>query len=187
MKRKIFYIIIFALIFIGGKMLSKHTPENAQIIDNPSIAKIPILATTPKTTLSPVVRVVDGDTIVALINGAQEKIRLIGVNTPETVDPRKQVECFGREASVFVKDLLSNKSVRLESDTTQGDRDKYGRLLRYIFLPDDILLNKKIIEEGYGHEYTYRTPYRYQTEFKIAEHLARKERRGLWGDVCVKD
>lgn len=187
MKRKIFYLLIFAIIFIGEEIWTKHIPESAQPIENPSIAKIPARATTHKTILSPVIRVIDGDTIVVEINSAQEKIRLIGVNTPETVDPRKQVECFGMEASIFVKNLLLNKSVRLESDATQGDRDKYGRLIRFVFLEDGTLVNKKIIEEGHGHEYTYRTPYRYQIEFKTAERLAREEKRGLWGDACEKN
>ena len=132
-----------------------------------------------------VTRVVDGDTIVAMINGKQEKIRLIGVNTPETVDPRRPVECFGKEASIFTKSLLKDASVRLEADPSQTDRDKYGRLLRYIFLSDGTLINEKIIAEGYGYEYTYRIPYHYQTEFKKAEQTARAQKKGLWADgVC---
>ena len=186
MQRKIFYLLAFSVMFIGGEMLSKQIPETDEQKQATSVLKTENHTNTTRqeATLSPVVRVIDGDTIVVEINGAQERIRLIGVNTPETVDSRKQVECFGKEASAFVKNLLSGKSVRLESDTTQGDRDKYGRLLHYVFLEDGTLLNKTIIIEGYGHEYTYRTPYRYQAEFKTAERTAREEKRGLWGDVC---
>jgi len=145
----------------------------------------PPKATTPASTSPTVTRIVDGDTIVVLINGASEKVRLIGVDTPETVDPRKDVQCFGKEASAFTKSLLLNKPVRLEADTTQGDRDKYGRLLRYVFLEDETLVNEKIIAEGYGHEYTYRLPYEHQTDFKNAERKARESKKGLWGDgVC---
>lgn len=137
--------------------------------------------------LYPVVRVVDGDTIVAHIDGVDEKIRLIGINTPETVDPRRTVECFGKEASAVTKHLLTGTTVRLERDLSQGDRDKYGRLLRYVFLPDGTFVNKKLIEEGYAYEYTYRIPYRYQTEFKAAQTAARENARGLWApEACVK-
>lgn len=127
-----------------------------------------------------VTRIVDGDTIVVLINGVSEKVRLIGVDTPETVDPRKPVQCFGKEASRFTENLLLNNAVRLESDASQGDRDKYGRLLRYVFLEDGTLVNKKIISEGYGHEYTYRIPYKHQSDFKNAERIAREAQKGLW-------
>lgn len=146
------------------------TGNNANLPHNESL-DLPIVA-----------RVVDGDTIVVLINGVSEKIRLIGVNTPETVDPRKPVQCFGKEASAFTKSLLLNKTVRLETDPSQDDRDKYGRLLRYVFLADGILVNKEIIALGYGHEYTYRVPYKYQNDFKNAERTARENKIGLWAD-----
>lgn len=136
-----------------------------------------------------VTRVIDGDTIVVLMNGVSEKIRLIGVDTPETVDPRKTIQCFGKEASMFTENLLLNNAVRLEADASQGDRDKYGRLLRYVFLEDGTanneIINKKLIAEGYGHEYTYRLPYKYQSDFKNAERLAREGQKGLWASgVC---
>ena len=133
----------------------------------------------------PVLRIIDGDTIVVEINRIPEKVRLIGVNTPETVDPRKKVECFGKEASRFTSSMLMGISVTLESDASQGERDRYGRLLRYIFLPDGTLFNKTIIAEGYGYEYTYQVPYRYMNEFKDAQYSAQKLQKGLWADgVC---
>ena len=139
---------------------------------------------TPKT-LFPVIRIIDGDTIVVDNRGVLEKVRLIGVNTPETVDPRKKVECFGKEASRFVTDILTGSSVSLEIDASQGDQDRYGRLLRYVYLPDGTLLNKTIIAEGYGYEYTYGVPYRFMNEFKDAERTARMLEKGLWAKgVC---
>lgn len=133
-----------------------------------------------------VVKVVDGDTFDVDIRGTSTRIRLIGVDTPEVVDPRKPVQCFGREASDKAKALLANQVVRLESDSTQGDKDKYGRILRYVFLTDGTSFNKMMIEEGYAHEYTYKTPYKYQTEFKAAQTEAQREARGLWGQgVCA--
>lgn len=132
-----------------------------------------------------VVRIVDGDTIVVLINGVQEKIRLIGVDTPEIFDPRGSAQCFGEEARAFTKSLLENKAIRLEADVSQDDRDKYGRLLRYVFLKDGTFVNSKIITQGYGHEYTYRRPYKHQAEFKNAELSARTAKKGLWApDAC---
>jgi len=129
-----------------------------------------------------IVSVVDGDTIKVYINNKVETIRLIGLDTPETVDPRKEVQCFGLEASKKAKEMLEGKSVILEKDESQGERDKYGRLLLYVYLEDNILFNKWMIENGYGHEYTYNIPYKYQTEFKNAEKYARENKLGLWAD-----
>lgn len=132
-----------------------------------------------------VTRVVDGDTLVVNINGIDEKVRLIGINTPETVDPRKTVECFGKEASAKMKDLADGQNVRLESDDTQSTRDIYGRLLEYVYLQDGQMLNRKMIAEGYAYEYTYMTPYKYQKEFRDVQTLARVSARGLWApDTC---
>ena len=131
-------------------------------------------------------RVIDGDTIVVKIEGRDEAIRLIGIDTPETVDPRRPVECFGREASNRAKEMLIGKSVRLERDDMVDDKDQYGRSLRYVFLANEINFNKIMIEEGYAYEYTYEnTLYKYQNEFKQAEEYARENKRGLWADgVC---
>ena len=136
-----------------------------------------------------VTQVVDGDTIKVLIDGEIETLRLIGIDTPETVDPRKPVQCFGVEASNKAKELLREKNVSLEADITQGERDKYGRLLRYVFLEDGQLFNQLMISEGYAHEYTYDSnPYKYQTEFQAAENEARENERGLWApSACAGD
>ncbi|MDD4333263.1 MAG: thermonuclease family protein [Patescibacteria group bacterium] len=128
----------------------------------------------------PVSSIVDGDTIKVDINGKNETIRLIGIDTPEVVDPRKPVQCFGQEASNKAKELLGGKKVRIEKDPTHGDRDKYNRLLAYIYREDGLFYNQFMIEQGYAHEYTYNTPYKYQAEFKAAEKLAKGNQRGLW-------
>lgn len=127
-----------------------------------------------------VTKIIDGDTIEVKINTQTEKIRMIGVDTPETLDPRKPVQCFGNEASAKTKELLLNKKVRLEIDTTQSDRDKYQRLLRYIYRDDGLFINKWLIQNGYAHEYTYNIPYKFQQEFKTAEKYARENSLGLW-------
>ncbi len=133
-----------------------------------------------------VVAVVDGDTIKVDYHGKTTSVRLIGVNTPETVDPRKDVECFGEEASQFLRSLLEGKAVRLEPDISQSDRDKYDRLLRYIYLDgEDVSLT--IIQNGYGYEYTYNVPYQKQVRYRAAQTEAENGKRGLWADgVCTK-
>lgn len=181
---------VFIVIFLVLAVQDGFFGANAEDFVVPSKSSALVIASKSKTlsvTLPEmrVVRIIDGDTIVVLINGTQEKVRLIGVDTPEIFDPRGSAQCFGDEASVFTKSLLENQAVRLEADATQDDRDKYGRLLRYVFLEDDTFVNNEIIAQGYGHEYTYRRPYKYQTEFKNAELSARESKMGLWdGDAC---
>ena len=127
-------------------------------------------------------RVVDGDTLDADCAGQIARVRLIGVDTPEVVDPRKTVQCFGHEASDFSKKTLTGQQVRLEADATQDDKDKYGRLLRYVRLADGRLFNQMLIDAGYGFEYTYQIPYQYQKQFKEAEQQARINKAGLWAE-----
>lgn len=119
-------------------------------------------------------RVVDGDTVILERLG---RVRLIGVNTPETVDPRRPVERFGAEASVFLKELLTGARVRVEYDQERTDR--YGRTLAYLFLPDGTFVNEEIIRRGYGFAYT-RFPFRYLERFRQREREAREAGAGLW-------
>jgi micrococcal nuclease len=166
---------------------NKSTEVKEVIINSPKeIAKTAV--SNPKiaeTNLFPVTSVVDGDTIKVNINGKVETIRLIGIDTPETVDPRKPVQCFGVEASNKAKAILTGKKVSLESDSSQGEFDKYNRLLRYVFLEDKTNFNLLMIKEGYAHEYTYDLPYKYQSEFKQAQNIAEINKKGLWASgVC---
>ncbi len=128
-----------------------------------------------------VTNVVDGDTIDVSFDNTKERVRLLGINTPETVDPKVPVECFGPQASAETKSLLTGKQVTLVSDSSQSDRDKYGRLLRYIFLPDGTDIDLFLIEQGFAREYTYQSAYEYQAEFKAAQTLAKTQGKGLWG------
>ncbi|MDP2638396.1 MAG: thermonuclease family protein [Candidatus Levybacteria bacterium] len=174
---KFVYIIIFVVLFVFGGIL---TGDSKDLFIKPSVTQ-PIV----KEGFFKVTKVIDGDTIKALVNDKEETVRLIGVDTPEVVDPRKPVQCFGKEASNKAKEILENKTIRLESDSTQGDKDKYGRLLRYVFLEDGANFNKLMIREGFAYEYTYNIPYNYQSEFKNAEKEARETKKGLWADgVC---
>ncbi len=130
-----------------------------------------------------VLRVTDGDTIHINYNGKNKKVRLIGLDTPETKDPRKPIQCFGREATAKMTELAENKNIRLEFDKTQGERDKYGRLLAFVYSEDSKNLAYEMIRQGYGNEYTYNSnPYKYQNEFKEAARKAREENKGLWAE-----
>ncbi len=125
-------------------------------------------------------RVVDGDTLV-LEN--KERVRLIGVDTPETKHPRKPVEYYGKEASAFTKRMVQGKRVRLEFDQANAHinhKDRYRRTLAYVFLEDGTFLNAEIIKQGYGFAYT-RFPFKYMDEFRRYEQKAREANNGLWG------
>lgn len=159
----------------------QDAPENVVVDQVPTPVAV---SSTPKE-LSKVVKVVDGDTIEVELGGKTEKVRMLGVNTPETVDPRKPVECFGREASDQAKTILTDASVELVADASQNDKDKYGRLLRYVLMPDGTDFGKTMIEDGYAYEYTYEKPYARQAEYKTAQSEAQAQKRGLWAaDKC---
>jgi len=131
-----------------------------------------------------VINVVDGDTVDILMDKKVTRVRLIGINTPETKDPRKGVECFGPEASEKLKEILLGKVIELKNDPSQDTEDKYGRLLRYVFLNGENI-NQKMISDGYAFEYTYKKPYEYQKEFRKSESEAREKNLGLWNkEVC---
>ena len=127
-----------------------------------------------KSQASQVAKVVDGDTLI-LSNG--EKVRLIGVDTPEMAHPLKPVQYFAKEASSFTKKMVEGKEVRLEFGWQR--RDKHERLLAYVYLKDGTLLNAEIIKQGYGFAYT-RFPFKYLEEFRLYQKKAKENRQGLW-------
>lgn len=118
--------------------------------------------------------VVDGDTI-RLSTG--ERVRYIGIDTPETVDPHKTVQCYGNEASTQNELLVLGKTVILEKDVSETDR--YGRLLRYVWL-DGEMVNEKLVRDGYAIEKAYKPDIKYQEKFKVAQLEAQQNKRGLW-------
>ncbi len=131
-----------------------------------------------------VVKDIDGDTIVVQSGSASETVRLIGVDTPETHDPRKPVQCFGEVAAAKTKSWVEGKQVRLEADPNDSDRDKYHRLLRYVYLPDGTLLNAELIRQGYGFAYTV-FPFARLDEFRNYERIAREGNLGLWAGCGI--
>lgn len=135
------------------------------------------------TTPATVIRVVDGDTIEVEIEGETHKVRYIGIDTPETVDPRRPVGCFGEEASAANKALVEGRIVGLEGDIS--DTDRFGRLLRYVWLNDSEMVNAILVREGYAQSSAYPPDVRYQELFNGLEAGARSAGRGLWGPVCL--
>ncbi|GEM_PF-2617874 len=125
-------------------------------------------------------RVVDGDTIVLTDN---RRLRYIGIDTPETVHPQKPVECFGKEAKEFNRQLVENKTVYLETDVSETDR--YGRLLRYVWV-DGEMVNEKLVREGYAYVSTFPPDVKHQELFVQAQQEARESNKGLWGQCPVK-
>ncbi|OGB60458.1 hypothetical protein A2Y26_02360 [candidate division CPR2 bacterium GWD2_39_7] len=125
-------------------------------------------------------KVVDGDTVI-LTN--DEKVRYIGIDTPETKHPKKEIQCFGKEAAARNKELVEGKKVKLERDISE--RDKYGRLLRYVYLEDSTFVNLLLVKEGYARASTYPPDIKHQNDFLEAEREARGNNRGLWNaEAC---
>lgn len=135
-----------------------------------------------------VVHVSDGDTLdVDIPDGSHghTRIRLWGVDTPESVKPNTPVQHFGREASDFTKKTAMDQMVRLELNPVRT-RDKYGRLLAYVYLPDGRMLNRVLVEEGYGYA-DPRFDHKYKTEFRHLQAQAKSARLGLWKDIKPAD
>lgn len=139
----------------------------------------PVLTTTVR-------HVEDGDTFEIEILGKTERVRMIGIDTPETIDRRKPVQCFGPEASERTKRLLTGATVTLTSDTATGDRDIYGRLLRYVTLADGSDYGELSLREGFAREYDFRGQrYAKRTTYRAAQIEAKTTHRGLWSaDTC---
>ncbi len=142
-----------------------------------------------------VARVVDGDTY-ELAGG--EKVRLVGIDTPELHESSKLrsdaersgvtknvIKILGKKAKQYARRLVEGRRVMLRRDSQTGDRDRYGRLLRYVFLEDGTSINLKMISDGYAHAYT-RFPFDEMEEYRRAERDARENERGLWSDDAFR-
>lgn len=178
------FILIGTARATGAPLLPAGLPD-VELPDEINSAAEAILDHQPG--LMPVIHVNDGDTIIVRMPGGQEEtVRLLGVDTPETKDPRKPVQCFGEAASRHTKERLAGQSVRLEPDPTNTDRDKYHRLLRYVYLPDGTLYNAELIRDGYAFAYTI-FPLIKSEEFRSLERAAREQNRGLWAGCDIND
>lgn len=128
-----------------------------------------------------VARFVDGDTIVVDMSGKNETVRFIGVDTPETHKPNSPVQCYGVAAAAYTKNLIGSQKVRLEADPTNQNRDRYGRLLRYVYLPDGRMVEKELIQNGYAFAYTS-FPSVHNDEFSNLQEQAKAANKGLWAN-----
>ncbi|MBI2030261.1 thermonuclease family protein [Candidatus Kaiserbacteria bacterium] len=159
----------------------------AAVTSQSTVTEVPRAKPSRTDALYAVTRVVDGDTITINMSGTAEVLRLIGIDTPETGGTSAATECFGSEASNKTKELLTGRKVRIEKDSSQGERDKYDRLLAYVYREDGLFINKYLVENGYAREYTYNKPYRHQAGFRAAQNTAKAQGRGLWASgACAQ-
>jgi micrococcal nuclease len=160
---------------------AESTTPTARSSPSPSPSPLPI---GPAMTEAQVTEVVDGDTLKVSIAGQPQTIRLIGVDTPETKDPSSPVMCYGAEATAKTQELvdLANGHVLLEKDVSKTDR--YGRLLRYVWLvhlDGRRMLNEELVKGGFAQVSTYPPDVKYQDAFLAADREARESGAGLWG------
>lgn len=185
MKKTSIKLVILLLFFALLEMLppkSIKVPIPNITIPSPSI----IQSASSSAQLVKVKRVIDGDTI-ELETG--QKVRYIGMNTPEIHNPKTSVQCFGIEAKIKNQELVEGKTVRLEKDVSETD--KYKRLLRYVYLPsnkadvDDIFINNYLVKEGYAVIDTFPPDIKYVDLFLKSQREAREQNKGLW-KTCTK-
>ena len=155
-------------VYVGKKSISSNTFEEVKVT-----------------------RVIDGDTIIVNLNGRNERLRMILVDTPETVHPNKPVQCFGKEASNYTKAQLTDKTVYLQKDVS--DRDRYSRILRYVWLKrpatneptkaeiEQYMYNAILVKEGYGRIATFPPDIKYVDIFRELDRNARLNNVGMWG------
>jgi len=145
-------------------------------------AENPVATPATAAQLYSVLSVADGDTITVDLAGSRERVRLLGIDAPEVTGT---TECFGNEATQYAKGILTGTSVGLIRDPTQDDRDRFGRLLRYVILPDGTDFDAQLLALGYANEYTYDKPYQRQSAYRAAESAANSADRGLWSpETC---
>ena len=174
---------------------SSDTTASQQSSTNVTATNSPVYPTKVKKIIKPtnkpitsaegiVTRIIDGDTIYVKINGKSEKVRLLAIDTPESVDPRKPVQCFSKEATKYLSSLIKGKTIKLIPDKTQSDRDKYGRLLRFVtFMGKDI--NAEMVRQGYAFSYK-EYPSSRLNEYNKLEKQAKNNDKGLWGNCAIK-
>jgi len=169
----VYYTLLGIYIYANKDNLFEFDFEKPQFNKN-------VLSETSQKTKHLVIQVFDGDTIQIDYFGQKETVRILGIDAPESIFKK---ECFGKEAKGYLKNLIDDKYIYIEFDKTQSERDKFDRLLAYIYLENE-LINEKMIKDGYAFEYTYNLPYNYMGEFKEAEKFARENDLGLWGEGC---
>ncbi len=174
-----FAMVMFAVVFIFAGVQSAAEPNLLiPTIERPDFSRL---------TSCPVVRIIDCATIVVDINNVSITVRLIGADAPETINPYKPAEHYGKEASDFTSNLLKGERVYIMKDPQQGETDQFGQTLAYIYrYPDGLFINAEIIRQGYGHAHT-KLPFKFMGEFKQLEKFAQETKKGLWNVAPVRE
>ena len=173
-KKRFLYFLAYILSFVAlglfifwvAEVIPENLPEIPQTQNQIEKDREP----------AELIKVIDGDTIKVIVNDIQQSIRLIGVDAPE------QNICGFEQSTLELVHLLKDKNIFLESDSSQGDTDKYKRLLRYIFTEDGTNVNAELLRVGAAEEYTYNKDYKYKPLFLEAQNEARIKKMGIWGD-----
>lgn len=168
-------ILLILVSFSNSFQANIQSRKNVQILNSPIPSLIPSSIPDIATSVT-ITKVVDGDTVDVDINGQRDIVRLIGINSPEVN------QCFYREATNKAREVLQGKSVKLEVDSTQDNRDVYNRILRYIFLSDGTNFGELMIKGGFAKEYTFKVAYKYQSLYRQDEYQAKNNKIGLWAD-----
>jgi micrococcal nuclease len=197
--RIFFEVIGVVLIVLAAMLIWRNLQDDSGSAPTPPSATSSVARPAPTASVqsslpasavpAELVRIVDGDTIVVKIEGdsGQETVRLIGIDTPETKKPNTPVQCFGKEASAFTTALLTGKKIWLEPDVS--NRDRYGRLLRYVWVDSGssyLLANEEIVSLGYGTAGDYPPDTHYHNRLFAALDHARSQQLGMWGSCELK-
>ena len=176
-RRTIIRKLAICLVLVGLAVLGSSVTQQGKV-------GLPGAGESTRPGYYPVIHVTDGDTFNVRVAGKVETVRLVGMDTPETHDPRKPVQCYGTKAAEEAHHLLDGKLVRLEGDPTDSDRDKYHRLLRYVYLEDGTLYNQYMVEHGYAFAYVIFPNVKLE-QFKHWEAEAKQKQLGIWGTCQV--
>lgn len=191
--KNVFLLILTAFSFIINGC--SDSPRNVKKVENGSSKKDDQIKEFNYNSIK-IVRIIDGDTF-EIESG--EKVRLIGIDTPEKYESKKLnndseiskkdkelIKKLGDLSSKYTENELLNKKIKLVPDSTNSNKDRYGRLLRYVYLNDTLLFNLKIIKDGFAYAYT-KYPFLYLEQFLVAQREARENKKGLWGDIDFID
>lgn len=182
MKRSI-YLLVLLLGTVIVYTVNVFQPQKQKIPTEKKYTTPKTLESSPSSRLASVARVIDGDTIEL---ETRQKVRYIGIDTPELHHPTKPVQCFAQEAMMANKKLVEGKRVTLEKDVSETDR--YGRLLRFVYVMDPvssnaaIFVNDYLVRQGYAYAATFPPDVKFSHQFLAAQTEARENNRGLWGE-----
>lgn len=196
----IFVIFVMVLGFVMSRFKGPDTPtaqapstptSTVKTVDREPVqtvsSTLPVIRRSKSvSTTAMVTNVVDGDTVDLLFDGEEKvmRVRLLGINTPESVDPRRPVQCFGKEASKHMRELVLGKRIAAVSDIKADDRDKYGRLLRGLVMEDGTDVNATLVAQGYAYAYLdFPLDKQRKAQLRQIQAEAQAEKRGLWNEM----